>query len=185
MLQTSKYRNDNITTWIIPLNRLQTSKYRNDNITTWSIPLNRLQTSKYRNDNISVCWQHRWFTAGCGLYKTTTAMKFLLFLLLIRDTVCLFYFLWLLLLSFLYLEVWSLSEEWFMLLCYVILFDHYYLTIYFPPRYNWNIIESGVKHYNSNPNYLFASCKMYFMEKLFFFFLREGGSLIITLKKTF
>ena len=38
----------------------------------------------------SVCWQHRWFTAGCGLYKTTTAMKFLLFLLLIRDTVCLF-----------------------------------------------------------------------------------------------
>jgi 1-aminocyclopropane-1-carboxylate deaminase/D-cysteine desulfhydrase-like pyridoxal-dependent ACC family enzyme len=43
-----------------------------------------------------------------------------------------------------------------MLLCYVILFDHYYLTIYFPQRYNWNIIESGVKHYNSNPNYLFA-----------------------------
>ena len=71
-----------------------------------------------------------------------------------------------------------------MLLCYVILFDHYYLTIYFPARYNWNIIENGVKHYNSNPNYLFASCKMYFME-IFFFFLREGGSLIITLKKTF
>ena len=127
------------------------------------------QTAIKRITTESVCWQHRWFTAGCGLYKTTTAMKFLLFLLLIRDTVCLFYFLWLLLLSFLYLEVWSLSEEWFMLLCYVILFDHYYLTIYFPQRYNWNIIESGVKHYNSNPNYLFASCKMYFMEKLFFF----------------
>jgi hypothetical protein len=45
------------------------------------------------------------------------------------------------------------------------------LTIYFPARYNWNIIENGVKHYNSNPNYLFASCKMYFMEKLFFFIL--------------
>jgi len=24
-----------------------------------------------------------------------------------------------------------------------------------PPRYNWNIVESGVKHKNSNPIYLF------------------------------
>ena len=133
------------------------------------------QTVIKRITTESVCWQHRWFTAGCGLYKTTTAMKFLLFLLLIRDTVCLFVLFPLasvvVISIFRSLKPVKRNDS----CCYVMLFDHYYLTIYFPPRYNWNIIESGVKHHNSNPNYLFASCKMYFIEKFFFSFLEKGA----------
>ena len=70
-----------------------------------------------------------------------------------------------------------------MLLCYVILFDHYYLTIYFLPRYNWNIIKSGVKHLILILTIYLHHVRCILWRNCFFFFLREGGSLIITLKK--
>ena len=33
-----------------------------------------------------------------------------------------------------------------------------------PPRYNWNIVESGIKHHNPNPNSIFILIYPGFLE---------------------